>query len=323
MKAHKVKINKVKNTLKFKGSFHLSGGEIYNNLIKENKYQLLGEVISYMSNIGVNKRIYTNKEFGVPFVSNTSLSNMNPMDFCKYVSKKYNFDKNKTIEEKMILISGIGSESVGDVFYASNEIVGSMTPIGNIIRIKTKQNYPSGYIYSFLKSKIGNSLFKRLISGSGQAYLDPTTLKSIPVPIFPDEKQKQIHEMIIKASELRVEGNKCLIDSRNIFNKYIKNNKTKMGFQVGKVNSQKLFLFQKRLDAQYQLIKKSLDEDKSLELKYIKLKKLLEKSYVGNRSKRNYVDNGIPFISSSDMMLFNPKKYCKKISKKIKEILYL
>jgi type I restriction enzyme S subunit len=28
-----------------------------------------------------------------------------------------------------------------------------------------------------------------------------------------------------------------------------------------------------------------------------------------------YVENGIPFLSSSDMMLYNPKRNCKKVSK--------
>jgi type I restriction enzyme S subunit len=36
---------------------------------------------------------------------------------------------------------------------------------------------------------------------------------------------------------------------------------------------------------------------------------------VGGRGKRNYVKNGVPFLSSSEMMLFNPKRGCKHVSK--------
>ena len=47
----------------------------------------------------------------------------------------------------------------------------------------------------------------------------------------------------------------------------------------------------------------------------IKISSVASKIFVGNRGKRNYVNSGIPFLSSSDMMLANPLRTCKYISK--------
>ncbi len=49
-------------------------------------------------------------------------------------------------------------------------------------------------------------------------------------------------------------------------------------------------------------------------IEYEKISNFAKRIFVGNRGKRNYVENGIPFLSSSDMVLFNPKRYAKQIS---------
>jgi type I restriction enzyme, S subunit len=50
--------------------------------------------------------------------------------------------------------------------------------------------------------------------------------------------------------------------------------------------------------------------------KTIKIGDVNKMIFIGNRGKRHYVEkNGIPFLSSSDMILSNPSRFCKMISK--------
>ncbi len=48
----------------------------------------------------------------------------------------------------------------------------------------------------------------------------------------------------------------------------------------------------------------------------MKVRNVADEIFVGGRGKRNYIEKGIAFLSSSDMMLFNPKRYSKEVSKR-------
>ena len=60
-----------------------------------------------------------------------------------------------------------------------------------------------------------------------------------------------------------------------------------------------------------------LDEAIKRNLTTTKINDVAKDIFTGNRGKRNYVENdGIYFLSSSEMMLANPKRFCKKISRR-------
>lgn len=199
-------------SIKLKGGYHLSKGLVWDKIIRSKKYMELGDLVLNISNIGLNKRIYAYRENGVPLVSNSDLSGDNPLERCKYVSKKYCYNSERAIKSGMILFTGIGN--VGEVFYACKELEGAVTPIGNVIRITTNHNTFSGYIYAFFKSKIGRELIKQLSTGSVQSYIDPTTLKSIPVLFLDKHIQEKINTNIIKATELRSYANSIINTAR-------------------------------------------------------------------------------------------------------------
>ena len=67
------------------------------------------------------------------------------------------------------------------------------------------------------------------------------------------------------------------------------------------------------MDSQYQS-EVLLRKDDNPGLLSLTIGQIAKNIYVGNRGKRYYVNGGIPFLSSSEMMLFNPKRWCKQIS---------
>lgn len=153
-----------------------------------------------------------------------------------------------------------------------------------------------------------------MAAGGVQPYISEAMLQDIPIPILPEETQQKIHNLIVESAQLRVEANKLLKEAVEIFENEIGESKVTHSFQVGKISSNKIYGFHKRFDSQYQLGWNALDKEKKNNLEYTKLAQVACNIFVGGRGKRNYVENGIPFLSSSDMMLFNPKRNSKKIS---------
>lgn len=313
MKTLNLKSKDIVSAMRFDGSYHISEGTIF---LKKLKRMPHADLISFCPNIftaGRNKRVYTDKEKGFPYLSNSDVVKNNPFESCNYNSKKYGFDKTAFLKEGMILtgrVGAIGQTSYVTKEFEENQAMGS----DNIIRIVAKDKKMSGYIYAFLVSKYGNALFNRLAAGGVQPYISEAMLQDIPIPILPEETQQKIHNLIVESAQLRVEANKLLREAVEIFEKEIGESKVTHSFQVGKISSNKIYGFHKRFDSQYQLGWNALDKEKKNNLEYTKLAQVACNIFVGGRGKRNYVENGIPFLSSSDMMLFNPKRNSKKIS---------
>lgn len=313
MKTLKLKNQDILSSMRFDGSYHISEGMIYLKKLKKMPHEELFSLCPSIFTAGRNKRVYTEKDKGYPYLSNSDVVKNNPFESCKYNSKKYGFDQTSFLKEGMILTGRVGA--IGQTSYVTKELEENLAMgSDNIIRIVSKDKNKSGYIYAFLVSKFGNTLLNRLAAGGVQPYISEEMLKDIPIPILPEETQQKIHNLIADAARLRVEANKLLKEAVEIFEKEIGESKVTHSFQVGKISSDKIYGFHKRFDSQYQLGWNALNNEKKNNLKYIKLAQVASNIFVGGRGKRNYVENGIPFLSSSDMMLFNPKRNSKKIS---------
>jgi type I restriction enzyme S subunit len=309
-----IKSSEILNSnLKLKSNIYLSKGYLYNKMILNNNFELLNEYSDYMSNIGVNNRYYVkSKAHGIPFVSSTLLNSNNPTQNIKYVSKKLCNNLDKIIKKDMLLFSAIGT--IGEVFLASTDLEGALTPIGNIIRVST--NKRPGYLYSFFKCKYGIELIRNLGSGSVQTYLDPTTFGKTPIPLIVENLQDEIHNLIIEASNLRVQAIHCLDEAVNCFS-FLKTDYSSGNYITDKVSISKINNFKKRFDANYNVISESVEKVvKNQKINFIKISDLSDGIFIGPRTKRNYIENGIPFLSTSEMQKANPTRTEKFIGEK-------
>lgn len=214
MKTLAIKSEEIYSSMRLDGSFHLSNASIYERKIKSNKHNTLLAFVDQVFTAGRNKRVYTQRDFGYPYLSNSDVIAQNPFNNCKYNSKKHGFDKDALLEENMILTGRVGA--IGQTAYVTKEFVDKKAMgSDNIIRIKTKLPELSGFIYAYLSSKIGNALMWKLATGGVQPYITENMLVNIPVPIFPEDKQEVIHSLITEAAELRVEANRLLEEAEN------------------------------------------------------------------------------------------------------------
>lgn len=183
------------------------------DLVKDNKYGcsvLLGDegIIDTAYYPGRFKRIYCDRENGVPFYLPSQMTDIYPKAD-KYISKltKCDIDELK-LKEKTLLLTRSGT--IGSISLVSKTILGTVFS-DDVIRVTFKNDYDLGYAYTYLKSKVGNTILQTNGYGSVITHLEPEHLSETPIPNAPIEIRKKIHNLIMKSYSLRDESN-ALID---------------------------------------------------------------------------------------------------------------
>lgn len=328
MKIGTIKHIDLKSSVRFDGGFHLSESVIFEKKIKKMDFKILDELVDKIFTAGRSKRIYTEKEFGFPYLSNSDVAKNNPFESCKYNSIKYAYDEPSFLKEGMIVTGRVGA--IGQTAYINSELE-KMKAMGsdNIIRIVAKDKDKSGYIYSYLVSKYGNTFFHKIASGGVQPYISEDQVKDIPVPVLPEEKEQQIHQLIVDSANLRVEANKLLKEvkedllSQLGFNpltneeyEYFGNHVQGRNVSSFKVSSKEISSVSINAFNYSRRIKKLVDKIKSVPHKTLS-DCLIEGGYFSTGSfKRLEInsDNGIKLINQSD--IFNSRKIGKNLSKR-------
>lgn len=301
-------------------SFHLNDGRISKLKIEKSPYERLPlkSLAVDIYNGARFKRYYVrDPKLGLPFMGSSDMLKSNLNDL-KYISKKLSKNTDSLIIKKnWVLVSCSGT--IGNTVFTTDDFH-NKTASQHVMRIVPNGCVHPGYLYAFLSSKFGYSLLTQGTYGAVIQHIEPHHIENLYVPILPISKQLKIHNLIDEASSLRVLANKLLKEATQCFEKIIGTSNVHVGFQTGSVSSNSLKVFHKRLDSQYHLLWKALKKEEKTELKYKKLHCFASSIFVGGRGKRIYVENGVPFLSSSDMMLFNPRRNCKNISKYTKGI---
>lgn len=295
--------------------FHLSDGIYTKRSIMQSPYYI--KTVGYFSSDifygNRAKRIYVNSaDKGIPFIGSSDMLKSD-ISGVKLISKKHTHSLHKlTLKKDWILISRSGT--IGNTVY-TNDIFENKIGSEHIIRVIPNGNIYSGFLYSYLSSKYGYSLLTQGTFGAVIQHIDPSYIANIPIPIFPEYKQQEIHNLIIESANLRVEANRLLEEAVALFEKHIGKSKFSFSYQTKALKVNERNLLSNRLDAQFAIAQEEIRKEKK-PIEYISISSIASNIFVGNRTKRNYLENGIPFLSSSDMMLFNSIRYAKQISKK-------
>lgn len=106
----------------------------------------------------------------------------------------------------------------GDILISRSGTIGNLTFVGktlekllvseHAIRIQCRE-YP-GYVYTFLKSKTGQSLVRSNIYGAVVQEIEPEHLAKIPIPSAPADIMKRINDIVIQSYNFRDESNQLI-----------------------------------------------------------------------------------------------------------------
>lgn len=282
------------------------------------------------------KRIYTDKESGIPFYLPSQMTDIQPIAD-KFISPLTNCSiKELSMKEGTLLLSRSGT--IGNVTIVTKTLSGKVFS-DDIIRTKFKGEADLGYVYAYLKTDTGRIILKTNSYGSVITHIEPEHFKEMIIPDAPYLIKKRIHDKIMESFALRDESN-VLIDKA-----------TKMLISELKLPSiDELKLNMDILDKEVMAYSVKLSElNQRLESSYhnplaIKVENLLQdnvKTYkVGDnkiskeiilpgRFKRVYVDEGYGkvFIGGKQLFELDPsdKKYLSIThhSKRIKDELTL
>jgi len=154
------------------------------------------------------KRIFVDKnENSIPMYTPAQILELNPKPI-RYLSPKTKTDLSSWfLKEGELVLTCSGT--VGNVSLVTQTLKGKCFS-QNLIRIIPNNPENLGYIYAFLKTKIGNLLITSNNYGAVIQHIDPEHLSNVPIPNPPDMIKKRIHELVMKSYELRDESNELL-----------------------------------------------------------------------------------------------------------------
>lgn len=280
----------------------------------------------YATNSCRFKRDYKNEsDEAVGFLGSSEILNVYPRAE-KYISREQAESKGLLAKLNEILITCSGT--IGNISLVSKSMINNALS-QHMIRAYTDDLY--GYIYAFLKTKIGKLLIQTNTYGSVVQHIEPKHLENIEIPNPPEILKKEIHNLIVKSYDLRDESNDLIDEAEKLLiqelklppiedfkPKYYNQNNEIRNFEVplSKLNN--------RFDASYHVpivdciighlkahskaLKKIGDEDISAEV------------ILPGRFARTYVEEGqgVKFIGGKDLLQLNPSTD-KYLSKKVHE----
>ena len=219
MKCRVINSQEVLLSKRFDGSYHNAEVNIYSSVIERHSSFKLKDYCTEIFTSGRNKRVYTTKEFGYPFLSNSDVVAAAPLASCKYSSKKYGFDEKAILRKGMILtgrVGAIGQTAFVPGYLEAYNAMGS----DNIIRICVKPEEHNGFIYAYLASKIGNLSFWKHATGGVQPFITDSIFGELPIPDFPEAFQKEVDDLIQESARLREEATEALEDASKLLKHY-------------------------------------------------------------------------------------------------------
>lgn len=153
------------------------------------------------------KRIYCDKQYGEGFYLPSQMTDLYPVPD-KHISRLADCDMDELrLKQNTLLLTRSGT--IGSVSYVSRTLAGRVFS-DDVIRITFKEEYDLGYVYTFLKSRVGNLILQTNGYGSVITHLEPGHLAEIQIPNAPTELRKHIHELIARSYSLRDESNEMI-----------------------------------------------------------------------------------------------------------------
>lgn len=282
------------------------------------------------------KRIYVAKS-PLSFFQPSQINCINPKPNL-YISPKTKTDL-KLLRAKRNQILLTRSGTIGNCTLVSNTLEGKIFS-DDLIRITTNKPEVAGYLYAYLRSRIGYALVNTNNYGAVISHIEPKQLEDIPIPNPTPILINQIHSLIIESFRLRDESNHILNSTQILLKKALKFpefDKIKASYFDNKAELQnysvKLSNLNERLDASYHIpIVHSIENHlrkNSAEITNMGDNRISQKILLPGRFKRVYVKEGqgIVFFSGKNIqeLIPNDIKYLSfsQHQRKIKEELTL
>jgi len=278
------------------------------------------------------KRMFT--EEGIPIYTSSQILESIPKAE-KFISSKTKADlEYLTLKNGQIVMTRSGT--IGKIALVGRTLNGKVFS-DDLLRIECYDKKDVGYLYAFMKSKIGQRLITTNNYGSVITHIEPEHFTNTAIPEPNDKFKALISEQIWKSIELRDGANELIQKAINLLEQKfgiasIKELKPKYFISSDIKNYEtKISKLDLRFDASYHtpLVDEIINQIKKLgaEIVTISDKRVSKEIILPGRFKRRYVEEeyGIPFLGGKDIMQFDPveikylslKEHGKRIEKEL------
>ena len=153
------------------------------------------------------KRIWCDKPHGEGFYLPSQMTDLYPVPE-KHISRLADCDMDELrLKENTLLLTRSGT--IGNISYVSKTLAGCVFS-DDVIRVTFKKEYDLGYVYTYLKSKVGSLILQTNGYGSVITHVEPDHLAEVPVPNAPVGLRQRIHNLIARSYALRDESNEMI-----------------------------------------------------------------------------------------------------------------
>lgn len=273
-------------------------------------------LVSEASYPGRFKRIYVEKEDGIPFFLPSQLGEIHPKP-SKYISEKtYKRIRGIEIKPNSLLLSRSGT--IGKCAISSRTTIGKVYS-DDVIRVFFRSDCDLGYVYAYFCTPIGQQMLQTNNYGAVVQHIEPEHLKNIIIPNAPDPIKRKIHNLIIESYDLRDKSNELIDEAEQILYEELQLppiEQLKPTYFDESVNlrnyTTKLSGLNLRLDCSYHtpicstilnLLKKNASE-----IRYCGDSNITQDIALPTRFRRTYVDasHGIKLIGGKQINELNP-----------------
>lgn len=317
MRTKRIKSHNINNgARRIDGKFFLNEDSLYSAVLEDNENRCIPlSQVAEVFNPSIFKRQFCqNTERSVMYFQSSDVPSLSEYSSV-FINKKQAEALKTLVSEKQILVTGFGT--IGNVRLVS-KLQEGVCYANNVCRITTKSPNLHGYVYAFMASKYAKAQLNKNASGSVVRFIEAPGIKKTLVPLFPESKQQEIHNLIVESANLRVEANQLLEETKALLNKEINPHYQKESFKITNSNIKNIFSsLQCRLDPPA-LISDGVEVVNKLKSKDILFKTLSKCNahvYRPGIFKRSYVEKGYPYIKGSELFDNNPFLRCQYLSK--------
>jgi type I restriction enzyme, S subunit len=256
-------------------------------------------------------RIYCDKKFGVPYISSSEMSEVEPPVNSRFISKTLTSNiKQYIIKRGQILVSAAGT--VGSIVLATKDLDG-VAGTSDILRINVNAEMNLGFVFTYLTSSFGANELSNLAYGAIIKRIRGFQLAELKTPIIDYSSKLKMNELVLAALDHRDKANELIKQARYLVLKYnylpalfVEQNST----LVRETNLNE-FTDDLRLDAHFYnpLAEQAVRNIQNNTNAFRKLKEdISEKVFYLNRFTRTFVEEGfgIPYMAGKDIIKIRP-----------------
>lgn len=261
------------------------------------------------------KRPYVrDPRFGIPYITGSSINLADPLQGCAYLSRDLRLIRDRSrlmLKPNTIVVTSSGKP--GTPVYINDLFEGAIGSPDLLRIIPDSAIIPSGYLYAFLASPIGNALLTQGTYGGVIPHIEASHVRDVPVPRLNTSAELAIHNLIQQAAEKRVKASRKLDEVDTLVHRITGLPQEfavqqDHGFSVGTIQTTALRIASVRIDAYHYI--GYAGETQHWRSKFCSMLPLSEAAvqvFEPPIFKRIRAEDGVPYLLGAEVYCAHPR----------------